>query len=326
MGGFVLKRHAAIHPGLAVNILSSIMRIVIPRNHLLKSYSVVVMVLLLHLLGAITQAQNRIDPAKTPIVYRVPGMEQVTIRKGIVFDNTAGAPLALDAYIPRRLRARERFPVIVFISGAERVRHWRWFITWGQLAAAHRIAGIVPDKRYPEGLDGIRTGFEDTEKLLAYLRTNGDRLGIDPQRICLWTFSAGGRLTSVGLNPGAQTVRCLVSFYGVLDLSQEFAGISDERERDSLLRRYSPLHALESTVNSGGKVLPLLIARAGKDVPFINSGIDKFAAIALRSNVPLTVMNYPEGDHGFDGLNDTPQSRAIIKASLQFVAENTMPR
>ncbi|HEY9282677.1 MAG TPA: alpha/beta hydrolase [Pyrinomonadaceae bacterium] len=296
----------------------------VPQDRLLRLYPIAAIILLIHCVGAITQAQNRIDPAQVSIVYRVPKMEQVTVHRGIVFDNMAGKPLALDAYIPHRAGKGERLPSIVFVSGAEYVRQWRWFITWGQLAAAHGIVGIVPDKRYQRGLDGIRTGFEDTEKLLTYLRTNSDRLGIDPQRICLWTFSAGGRLTSMGLNPGAPTVRCLVSFYGVLDLSQEFAAIGDERERDSLLKRYSPLHVLESTVNSGGKVPPILIGRAGKDTPFINSGIDKFAATALRSNVTLTVMNYPEGDHGFDALNDTPQSRAIIKAALQFIIDKAL--
>jgi acetyl esterase/lipase len=295
-------------------------------NRLVKPFSIAVLILLVHCVSINTQAQNRIDPAQVSIVYRVPKMEQVTVRRGVVFDNTAGKPLALDAYIPRGARTGERLPCIVFISGAENVRHWRWFITWGQLAAAHGIVGIVPDKRYPRALDGIRTGFEDTEKLLAYLRTNGGRLGVDPQRICLWTFSAGGRLTSVGLNSGAPDVRCLVSFYGVLDLSEEFAAVADERERESLLKRYSPLHVLETRAGSGGKVPPLWIGRAGKDAPFINSGIDKFAATALRSNVSLTVMNYPEGDHGFDGLNDTPQSRAIMKAALQFVIENTAAR
>ena len=297
-----------------------------PRNRLLKPYSIAAVILLVHFVSIITEAQNRVDPAQVSVVYRVPRMERVTVRRGIVFDNMASKPLALDAYIPRGARTGQRLPSIVFISGAENVRQWRWFITLGQLAAAHGMVGIIPDKRYPRGLDGLRTGFEDTEKLLAYLRTNSDRLGIDPQRICLWTFSAGGRLTSVGLNSGTPTVRCLVIFYGVLDLSQEFATISDKREQDTLLIQYSPLHVMESKVSSGGKVPPLFIGRAGKDVPFINSGIDKFATTALRSNVALTVMNYPEGDHGFDGLNDTPQSRAIIKAALQFIIENTATR
>ncbi|HKQ52453.1 MAG TPA: hypothetical protein VJT74_08800, partial [Pyrinomonadaceae bacterium] len=90
--------------------------------------------------------------------------------------------------------------------------------------------------------------------------------------------------------------------------------------------QYSPLHALEAAADSGARLPPIMIARAGKDAPAINSGLDAFAATALRLNVPLTLVNYPAGDHGFDGLNDTPQSRAIIKAALQFVLDNTTGR
>jgi acetyl esterase/lipase len=279
------------------------------------------------ILGA-AQAQNR-DPAKTPVVYVVPGMSGVVVRSGVVFDNSSAAPLALDAYLPRGMRKGERRAAIVFVSGAERVRHWRWYITWGQLAAAHGMIGIVPDKRYPRGLDGTRAGTEDTEKLLAFLRAQGDAFGVDPQRICLWTFSAGGRLTALGLQPEPPTgtarpaVRCLVSFYGVLDMSAELSNISNESERRQLLTRYSAVQALESLVASGGKSPPLFLARAGKDSAFINNGIDRFAAAALRLNVPITLINYADGDHGFDGVNDTPQSRAIIANALRFVQDHT---
>ena len=312
---------------------------------------------------AAARSQNR-DPAKTPVVYSVPGMTQAVVRSGVVFDDSSASPLALDAYLPRDLRKGERRPAIVFISGAERVRHWRWFITWGQLAAAHGLVGIVPDKRYPRGFDGTRAGAEDTEKLLAFLQSQGDTLGVDPQRICLWTFSAGGRLTAVGLQPvgtkqagtpalpGAVgtrqagtpalpgpggtrqagmpalpgAVRCLVSFYGVLDMSTELSSVSNEAEREMLLKRYSPVQALESLVASGAKPPPVFIARAGKDSALINNGIDRFTAAALRLNAPITVINYADGDHGFDGFNDTPQSRAIIAAALRFVQEQTAKR
>ena len=306
-----------------------------------RMHSVLATILVATSIPGAAQAQNR-DPSKTPVVYSVPEMSQAVVRSGVVFDSSSATPLALDAYLPRDLRKGERRPAIVFISGGERVRHWRWFITWGQLAAAHGLIGIVPDKRYPRGFDGTRAGFEDTEKLLAFLQTQGDTLGVDPQRICLWTFSAGGRLTSVGLQPGKSnapagtrqagmpalpgSVRCLVSFYGVLDMSSELSSMSNETDRETLLKRYSPVQALESLAASGGKSPAVFIARAGKDGAFINNGIDRFTSAALRLNVPITVVNYADGDHGFDGFNDTSQSRAIIAAALRFVQEQMAAR
>jgi len=303
-----------------------------------RMHAVLTVILVILPLSGVAQAQNR-NPATIPVVYSVPGMSQAIVRSGVVFDKSSATPLALDAYLPRGLRKGERRPAIIFISGAERVRQWHWFITWGQLAAAHGLVGIVPDKRYPRGFDGTRAGYEDTERLLAFLQMQGDTLGVDPQRLCLWTFSAGGRLTSVGLQPDRPggtmqagmralpgSVRCLVSFYGVLDMSSELSSVSNEADRETLLRRYSPVQAMESLAASGGKSPPVFIARAGKDVAFINNGIDRFTSAALRLNVPLTVVNYADGDHGFDGLNDTPQSRAIITAALRFVQEQTAAR
>jgi hypothetical protein len=86
------------------------------------------------------------------------------------------------------------------------------------------------------------------------------------------------------------------------------------------------VQTLESLIASGAKPPPVFLARAGKDVAFINNGIDRFVATGLRLNVPITVMNYADGDHGFDGFNDTSQSRAIIKAALRWVQEQSADR
>jgi acetyl esterase/lipase len=262
------------------------------------------------------------DPRQSPVVYRLPGMEKADVRAGVVFDGTVEPPLALDAYRPPGLKPGERRPAVVFVGGAERSRDWRWAVSLGQLAAASGVVGIVADKRYPRGFEGTRAGFADTEKLLAFLRSHGE-LGIDPERICLWTFSAGGRLAAVGLQPGGPAIRCLVAFYSVLDLTPELSGAGEESERAALLRRYSPLQALAALAD-GGKPLPaLFVARAGRDAPNTNGGIERFVAAALRLNVPLTVMNYPGGVHGFDLANDTPESRAILAAALGFIREQT---
>ena len=34
---------------------------------------------------------------------------------------------------------------------------------------------------------------------------------------------------------------------------------------------------------------------------------------AQRQNAEFDFLNYPEGEHGFDGFNDTESSRAIIR-------------
>ena len=46
--------------------------------------------------------------------------------------------------------------------------------------------------------------------------------------------------------------------------------------------------------------LPVLLVRAGLDRPTLNQSIGTFTADALARNVPLTLLNYPAGHHGFE--------------------------
>jgi dienelactone hydrolase len=67
-------------------------------------------------------------------------------------------------------------------------------------------------------------------------------------------------------------------------------------------------------------MVPFFVARAGQDeIPLMNDSIDRFVAAALAANAPLTCMNHPFGEHGFDNQNDDDRSREIIRAALAFL-------
>jgi len=64
---------------------------------------------------------------------------------------------------------------------------------------------------------------------------------------------------------------------------------------------------------------PLFIARAGRDnIPLLNEGLDRFVARALEVNAPVTLINRPEGVHGFDNQTDDARSREILRAAIGF--------
>ena len=224
----------------------------------------------------------------------------------------------LDVYRPRSQAAASR-PAVVFISGTDDARSWKWYESYGRVAAAKGIVGIVPAKRYPRGFDGLQSGNADTDSVLTWLRANGQRFGIDPDKICVWAFSAGGRLISVALSD-RHSVRCVVGFYPAVDLSQDFSVVADSVRRTDLLSRYSPSHVLRSR---GSSAPPVFLARAGRDGAVINETIDRFIAAANSANADLTFVNYPEGLHGFDAYNDTDESRRIIEQAFAFIAHHT---
>jgi acetyl esterase/lipase len=60
------------------------------------------------------------------------------------------------------------------------------------------------------------------------------------------------------------------------------------------------------------------LVRAGKDgLP--NKTIDHFLNEAVKSNAKITFINYPEGQHDFDILDDTEESRLIIRQTVDFL-------
>jgi acetyl esterase/lipase len=209
---------------------------------------------------------------------------------------------------------------MVVVSGADCTREtsvWGIFTGYGRLAATQGLAAITYDKRYQRGAAGIQNGWTDTVDLLRYVRANAAELGIDAERACVWGFSAGGALLAGFLRPDAPTVSCVVNYYAVSDLTSRIPADSAQDLRDAAAR-FSLAPAVES---HAGPVPPLMIARAGRDTPALNAGIDRLVKVALEKNVRLEVVNYPDGAHGFDALNDTETSRDIIRRTLRFLAE-----
>lgn len=285
----------------------------------MKRAYVLGLVVLASVSGSPAKAQNAPNPAESPVVLRVPGMEQVVVEKDLVYATPAGTPLRFDLYRPP-VKKQGGLPAIVFVSGGEDVRGWKWYQSYGRLAASKSIIGIVPAKRYARGFDGLRTGYADTDSILTYIRANAAQLGVDPDRICVWAFSAGGRLMSVALSGRNSALRCVVGYYPLADATQEFAVVADTIRRKELLGLYSPSHVL---LARGDGAPPVFIVRAGKDSPVINSAIDRLVAAATAANADLTFINYPEGLHGFDAYNDTDESRRIIEATFAFILRAT---
>ena len=256
-----------------------------------------------------------------PLALQAPGdlaVETTTV----AFAQDVEPALSFDLYRPVAKSRDAKLGLVVFVSGANNVRHWRWFQDLSRLAVADGFAALVPDKRYPRGWDGLVTGFDDTVRALKYIRDHADELGIDLARVCLWTISAGGRLTSAGLQAGDWRPRCLVNYYGLLDLDAELTGVADEARRTELANRYSPRHTFAAL---GADAPPFYVVRAGRDAAVINNSIDRLGADALVKNLPLTLVNLPDRVHGFDAWQHDATSRAAIAATFAFIRAQLNP-
>ena len=237
--------------------------------------------------SALAQQANR-DPRQQATVYRLPNMDQVTVQKDITFKTVGDLQLKLDVYYPAEMKKDERLPVVVFIDGVgnradrPRFKDWGQYRDWGKLVAASGLAAINYDSRGEEAV-------ADASSLLEYVRANAAKLNINEDRILIWACSANGRAGIKIAMEDRPYIRAAVFYYAV-------------SETPPLLRD-----------------LPLFIARAGLDSSSLNQGLDNFAQTAVAQGLPVSFVNYPEGRHAFDLVDNTDESREIIKHTLDFI-------
>ena len=258
---------------------------------------------------------------RMPVIYTLPGMDEVRVRSNIVYKRVGNEELMMDVYSPRDGGAAGKRPAVVFIHGGPipkppllQPKDWADYICFGKLAAASGFVGVTFNHRF-FGLDRLADAQGDIDALVAYIRGQASELGIDEGRLALWAFSGGGSFLSDAIRRPRDFVRCLLGFYSIMDLrpfrSQAPAGVGED-----VLARFSPVVAIGET---SGKVPPLFIGRAGLDNPVLNVGIDEFVGLALKKNIRLTVRNHPQGYHGFDVRNDDATSRDIIREAFAFL-------
>lgn len=260
------------------------------------------------------------DVYRMPLVLAVPGMDAVTVRRDVVYKTVAAsAPLELkaDFYIPAGATAASRYPAVILISGggaeAASGRDWRdagVYQGYGRLLAASGFVGVPFSKRYARSPEGRVAGESDLLDLVRYVREHAADLRVDPDRLALWGFSAGGRLLSVPLREIQPYFRAVVSYYAVMETSEASEGSS------AAAQRFSSVAALRQ---NGARVPPVLVARAGLDTPGLNAGMDAFVREALAQGAEIHLLNHAQGRHGFDILDDNERSREIIRATIEFL-------
>ena len=230
------------------------------------------------------------------LVYQVPGMDEVQVRENLPYKKTETGELALDVYYPLDYREGTPRPAVVFINGVgdrqgSRLKDWNVYRQWGRLIAASGWIAVTFDARGPDAQ--ARTDIRD---VFQYLRASGAKLGIDSRRLGAWVCSAN---VFPGLpylmEESDSGVLCAVVYYGWAD-PKKF-------RRD----------------------LPVFVARAGRDSPRLNEGLERLVSRALAAGAPWALVNAPDSHHAFDVLDETDESRRIVRATLAFFAEFLTP-
>jgi len=264
-----------------------------------------------------TQAPNIADIVKRTVVYQIPGMDAVTVRRDVVYRATDSGDLTLDLYSPPDQASGSRTSAVVIVAGYPGAGVERIFgrafkdmgssVSWARLMAASGLTAITYTNREPAA---------DLQLLLRYVRENAESLGIDETRIGVWASSGNVPLAlSLLLRDASQPLRCAALCYGfILDLDGA-TGTADASRQFGFVNPCAG-----KSMDEVAPDVPLFLARAGQDqFPHLNESIDRFIAGALARNLPVTLVNHPEGPHAFDLFLDDETSREIIRQVLTFL-------
>jgi len=251
---------------------------------------------------------------KQPVVYRIEGMDRVTVRRDVEYRRTSAGALTLDLYDPPDAKPEELLPAVIFITGFTDAgfqsrlgcmqKEMASYISWARLTAASGLVAITYTNGEPAS---------DALAVLRYVRQNARSLGIDGDAIGVWACS-GNVPTALSILM-QEPSRCAVLCYGfMLDLDGS-TGIADAQKQWGFANP-----SAGKSVDDLPHDLPLLIVRAGKDeFPHLNEMIDRFTAKALARNLPVTLVNHASGPHSFDLFDDSERSREIVRQVLAFM-------
>lgn len=220
---------------------------------------------------------------------------------------------AVDFYVPA---GDGPFPAVLIVHGGPmppqvvpKPRDWPVYRGYAAELAAQGILAALVDHRLHvvPGADGAVfdyvTAAADVAEAVETVRADKRA---DADRALLWFFSGGSLLSGDWLRAAPAWLRGVALSYPVL--APVPGGFTDPH--------FGPVAAV---VGGGGEFPPILLTRVGLEHPTFAEGVEEFLAAAGRSGVPVEVVEVPNGQHSFDVLDHTEESRAAVRRAISWV-------
>ncbi len=261
-------------------------------------------------------AQNK-PRVRGTVVFELPGLNDVIVKRDIPYQDIGGSSLKCDIYYPPGFDFKRKLPAVIIVLGytddagkkllGSEFRNYIQLSSWCRLISASGLAAVVYQTVSPE---------KDIISLLTYLGSNEDRTLIDRSRIGAFTLSAHTPTAIHTILTGSgNSFRCAVVYYGFF-LTNDFKYLP---QIDSISKTMGFMTPRLPDQIPWKKDVPIMIVRAGKDnVPYINQSLAGFYDKALNQNLPVTLINYPNGSHAFDVHDDNETTKRIINSTLEF--------
>ncbi|GAU65909.1 hypothetical protein SSP35_02_02780 [Streptomyces sp. NBRC 110611] len=211
----------------------------------------------------------------------------------------------VDLYLPDAQGPR---PAVVFVHGGPvpaearpTPRDWPTFVGYARYAAEQGVVGVTFDHRLHDLADYGRAAA-DVAAAVELVRADPR---VDADRVALWFFSGGGLLTADWLGAPPAWLRCLAASYPILAPMPNW-GLAGSR-----------FHPAKAVADAGA--LPVVLTRAGLEMPEIAATVEEFLAMAKDCGVNVEVVDVPHGHHGFETRDPTDESREAVHHAMRSV-------
>lgn len=195
----------------------------------------------------------------------------------------------------------------------------------------HGITGVVLEYRLPKGRHQVP--LLDAQRAIRTVRSNATAWGIDPKKIGIMGFSAGGHLASTAgthfddgdpkatdsIDRNSCRPGFMILVYPVITMGEKTHGGS----RNNLLGKNPDPRLVELFSNEKqvtAKTPPAFMAHAKDDRPVPPENSKAFYEALQKHKVPAKYLELPSGGHGLNGYKG-PMWDAWQKESLAWLAE-----
>lgn len=241
-----------------------------------------------------SQSLSPFDPRHWDVVLEHPKMAEVTVMENVPYIKDEKGTMTIDIYLPKGMTAQQKRPAVIFLNGIGenpgqiKVKQWGIYKSWPRLMAANGFIGISMES------DGSRIQ-ESFQALFKYLNESGSKHHIDPNQIGVYAASANVTQSVIYLmgNDAYKGIKAAVLYYG---------GTPNGPFR---------------------KDLPVLFVISEGDVP--RNRYTTLWTEVLKNNAPWTIKMGTGLPHGFDGLDDTNESRRMVKETISFWKDQLEP-
>jgi hypothetical protein len=182
-------------------------------------------------------------------------------------------------------------------------RDWPVYQGYATAAAQRGLVAAVAEHGLIRGLDQLVAAADDVEGAVGVLRADPR---VDPGRVALWFFSGAGLLAGEWLDSRPDWLRCLLLTYPLLATPP---GVDELVNAAEVIGRYD---------QGGGATssdLPVLLTRVGRERAELAGPVAEFVS---AGGAALDIIDVPKGQHGFDMLDHTEESRAAVTKALDW--------